>query len=130
MASMLGKRAAAATVALALVGLAVTAVIGSVHSKLARSPEYASFCNVNESVNCDVVLSSEYADFAGVALPWWAAINYVGALVLALVAWRAERATRRRQAATALFAIALWGFVSSYKRCACCAPACIWCRPD
>jgi protein-disulfide isomerase/uncharacterized membrane protein len=113
MASMLGKRAAAATVILALVGLAITGVIASVHSQLVSSPEYASFCNVNESVNCDVVLSSEYAYFAGVALPWWAGINYAIVFVLALVAWRAERVTRRRQAAGALFAVALWGFAYS-----------------
>jgi protein-disulfide isomerase/uncharacterized membrane protein len=113
MTSMLGKRAAVATAVLALVGLTVTGVIASVHSRLVHSPEYASFCNVNESVNCDVVLSSEYAELAGVALSWWAGITYAIVFLLALVAWRAERVTRRRQAASALFAVALWGFAFS-----------------
>lgn len=110
---MLGKRAAAATALLALVGLAITAVIASVHSNIVNTPGYTSFCNVNETLTCDYVLSSEYAYFAGIALPWWTGLTYLTVLALALVAWRGQRATRRRRAASVLFAIALGSFAYS-----------------
>jgi protein-disulfide isomerase/uncharacterized membrane protein len=113
MTAMSGKHASVATVIIALVGLSITGVIASVHSQLSRTPGYTSFCNVNESVNCDVVLSSEYATFAGVALPWWTALTYLTVIGLAMIAVRSERATQRRRAAGALLALAVWAFAFS-----------------
>ncbi len=110
---MSAKRAAALTIALALAGAAVSAVIASIHAKLASSAGYASFCNVSESVNCDVVLTSDYAHLAGVPVAWWALLTYVVFVIGAVAVVRAERASRRRQAATALFGMALWSFAYS-----------------
>lgn len=110
MPSMSAKRAAAATIVLAIIGLAVSIVILRIHSQLESSPTYASFCNVNETVTCDVVLSSEYADFAGVPVAWWAVLAYAGIIVGAGIAGAGKRASQRRQAAAALFAVSLWSF--------------------
>lgn len=104
------KRAAAATIVLAVIGLAVSIVIVRIHSQLASSPTYASFCNVNETVTCDVVLSSEYAEFAGVPVAWWAVLAYTGVIFGAGVAGGAKRASQRRLAANSLFAVSLWSF--------------------
>ena len=110
---MSAKRAAAVTIALALLGAVISGVIASVHAKLASSAGYASFCNVNESVNCDVVLTSDYAHLAGMPVAWWALLTYAAFIIGGVVAMRAERALRRRQAATAVLGLALWGFVYS-----------------
>jgi protein-disulfide isomerase/uncharacterized membrane protein len=107
---MSAKRAAAATIVLAIIGLAVSVVIIRIHSQLASSAGYASFCNVNENVNCDVVLSSEYAKFAGMSVAWWAVLAYAGFIVGAGVAATGKRVSQRRQAASVLFAVSLWSF--------------------
>jgi len=109
MPGMLTKRAAQVSLALALIGLAVGGTIAWVHAQLASQPAYTSFCNVSQTVNCDVVLSSSYADFVGLPVAWWAIASYALQAALALVVLRSERATRRRQAATLLFVIASWG---------------------
>jgi protein-disulfide isomerase/uncharacterized membrane protein len=110
MLSMSAKRAAAVTIVLAILGLAVSVVIVRIHSQLASSTGYASFCNVNESVNCDVVLASEYAKFAGMPVAWWAVLAYLGVIVGAGIAGTAKRATQRRQFANVLFAVSVWSF--------------------
>jgi len=113
MAAMSAKRAAAVTIVLALLGLAIGGTIAVVHSRLAGSAGYASFCNVNETVNCDVVLSSEYAYFAGVPVAWWSILAYAAFAAGAYVAMSAKRATQRRQAATAVFVLAACGLAYS-----------------
>jgi protein-disulfide isomerase len=107
---MSAKRAAAATIVLSIIGLAVSIVIVRIHAQLASSAGYASFCNVNENVNCDVVLASEYAHLAGIPVAWWALLAYAGFIVGAGIAGAAQRASQRRQAASALFAFSLWSF--------------------
>ncbi len=109
MRAMLMKRAAQASLALALIGLGVSGTIAWVHAQLATQPSYVSFCNVNGSVNCDVVLTSNYAYFAGLPVAWWAIIAYLAQAALAGVVLGSERATHRRQASTVLFVIAAWG---------------------
>ena len=84
---MSAKRAAAVTIALALLGAVISGVIASVHAKLASSAGYASFCNVNESVNCDVVLGSQYAEFLRMPVAAWAAATYCAVVALALWPW-------------------------------------------
>jgi len=93
--------------------MVISATIASVHAKLSATPGYASFCNVNETVNCDVVLSSEYAYFAGVPVAWWSILAYAAFAAGAYVAMSAKRATQRRQAATAVFVLAAFGLAYS-----------------
>jgi predicted DsbA family dithiol-disulfide isomerase/uncharacterized membrane protein len=105
---MSAPRAALATIVLAAIGLAISGLIASVHHKIAAPSGYQpSFCTVNETVNCDVVLSSSYAYVAGIPVGWWAALAYVLFAVGSVIAMRSKRATRRRQVATALFAAAV-----------------------
>lgn len=102
------KRAAVATIVFAITGMLISGVIASVHRNLAKTTGYTSFCNVNESVNCDVVLSSDYAYFAGIPVAWWTLLTYAGWAAIAAVLLATRRASRRRQAATVLFAFATW----------------------
>jgi len=104
------KRIAVATLVLAILGLAISVVLISVHRNLAATTGYTSFCNVSESVNCDVVLSSDYAYFAGLPIAWWTALTYAGWVVMAIVVLASARASRRRLIASVLFAVATWSF--------------------
>ena len=113
MKTMSAKRATVTTAFVALIGLIISGVIAYVHRNLAASSGYTSFCNVNESVNCDVVLSSSQAYFAGVPVAWWAMLTYLFVGVLAAIGSRATRATSRRRAATILFAVAASGLAYS-----------------
>jgi protein-disulfide isomerase/uncharacterized membrane protein len=110
---MPARRAAIATLLLAFLGLAISGVIESIHRQLAASSGYTSFCNVNESVNCDVVLSSSYATLLGVPVSRWALATYALFVVGAGFVLRAKRASQRRLAATALFWGASWSLVYS-----------------
>lgn len=107
------KRAAVVMAVLASMGFAISVVIARVHHQLAASSSYTSFCNVNENVNCDLVLASEYASFAGIPVAWWALLAYGVWGVIALIAATTERATRRRQLATVQFALATWSLLFS-----------------
>ena len=107
-APMSPKRAAVITAVLASIGTVVGVVLSSVHARLAASTGYTSFCNVNENVNCDVVLSSEYARFAGFPIAWWTVLTYAVAVAAAVMVLASQRSTRRRQAAALLFALATW----------------------
>lgn len=110
---MLYKRAAVVMAILACVGFGVSVTIANVHSKLTASSSYTSFCNVNENVNCDLVLTSEYAHLAGISIAWAALFTYGLWIALALVSLTTDRATRRRQTATAQFVLATWSLLFS-----------------
>lgn len=107
------SRAALVTILLALVGLGISVEIARVHSRLSASAVYVPGCNINSTLNCSVVLESEYAHFAGLPIAWWAILSYLLCLGGALAAARGSRATMRRQAATALFGLAAWGALFS-----------------
>jgi protein-disulfide isomerase/uncharacterized membrane protein len=99
------KRSAAAVAVLSAAGLAVSLVISWVHSNL-DVPGYVSFCTINESVSCDLVLSSKYAYLFGIPVAWFAVAAYV-ALIAAIVALlRDPSAHRRRQISSAILVAA------------------------
>lgn len=98
-------RPAVATLVLALIGLAVSLELSYTHAQLSRAIVPA--CNVNSTINCEVVLSSDYAYVFGVPIAWTAVAAYLGFALAALVAWRARSAQRRRQAAGAIFVAAV-----------------------
>jgi protein-disulfide isomerase/uncharacterized membrane protein len=113
MPAMTSRRAALGTILLASIGLAVSGVIDSVSRKLAASSGYTSFCNVSESVNCDVVLASSYARFLGVSVSRWALLAYLLFAAGGVFVLVAKRASQRRLAATALFWGASWSLAYS-----------------
>jgi protein-disulfide isomerase/uncharacterized membrane protein len=72
-----------AMLGLGVAGLLVSLVMLYIHYQLAAtSGGYTSFCNVNQQVNCDTVLGSEYAYFLGVPVAAWAAATYATVVVL------------------------------------------------
>ena len=97
----------------AAIGLGVSAVIQVVHGRLAADVNYASFCNVNASVNCDVVLSSRYATLLGLPISTWAIFYYLATLGMLVGIVAANRATTRETLGTLVFGSAVWGLVFS-----------------
>ncbi len=74
----------------------MSAVTLWIHRGLATSAgEYTSFCNIDETVNCDVVLSSSYAYLLGLPVAAWAIAAYALLGGLAFAAWRADRFSAR-----------------------------------
>lgn len=81
----------------ALVGGALSVELTKLHFALERDPTYQSYCNVNQTVNCDAVAKSSYAVLLGIPLSVWGIFAYTAALVLAIWGIRT-----RRQAPAAL----------------------------
>jgi len=74
-------------VAAALFGGTLAAISTSQHMRIARDGlQEASFCAINETVNCDVVNASSYSEFLGVPIAWWGLCFYISILVLSLIA--------------------------------------------
>src|SRR5574341_353543 len=100
-------------VLLGAVGLGVSVAIEVVHRRLTADVNYASFCNVNANVNCDVVLGSRYALLGGVSVALWAILYYAGVLGIAAAIARVGRARAQAHLATVLFLMAIWGVLFS-----------------
>jgi protein-disulfide isomerase/uncharacterized membrane protein len=94
-------------------GLAFSLMIENVHRQLHADVTYASFCNVNSSVNCDVVLTSAYSSLFGISVGVWAALYYGALLAAGLVVLRETSASRRETLATAIFAVSCLGILFS-----------------
>ncbi|HUI25622.1 MAG TPA: thioredoxin domain-containing protein [Candidatus Kryptonia bacterium] len=114
------RTASLALLLLALLGVAVSGEIYSLHRRLAAEVGFASFCNVNAVVNCDVVLTSPYAKLLGVPVALWAGAYYLLLAGFAGLAWRgagrgvsAAVVRTGRRAATWAFAHACFGLVVS-----------------
>jgi uncharacterized membrane protein/predicted DsbA family dithiol-disulfide isomerase len=73
-----------AALAIALLGVAVSAVTLVVHERLAASAAYTSFCNFGGVVNCDTVLGSRYATVLGFPVAAWGLLAFGTGALLAL----------------------------------------------
>ena len=98
---------------LTALGLAVSINIEVVHHRLTADANYASYCNVNATVNCDVVLSSRFAGLFGVSVAVWAILFYAGLMGVAAVMARTDSALWRRRWAGILFLGAVWAVLFS-----------------
>jgi len=80
-----------------LAGVGAAATILYVHGQIDRlGDSYTSFCTVNDSINCDRVLSSPYAKLAGVPVAWFALAAYLGLAALFAQAARGDDRSRSR----------------------------------
>ncbi len=87
----------------AISGIAVSAVIESIHAELQADVTYTSFCNINSGINCDKVLTSDCAYFLCVTVSRWALLFYVAVTGgLAAAVWLAK-ARQRETAARWVF---------------------------
>src|SRR5215204_4435698 len=69
---------------LAVLGLGASIAALYVHYQMLADPSYTSFCDVNETVSCEAVLTSQYGSVAGVPVAAGGAIWSALILLLAL----------------------------------------------
>ena len=83
---------------LATVGVGLAITLTYIHAQIDRhAGAYTSFCNVNDSINCDRVLTSSFASFAGIPVAW-CALAFYGLLVGAFIAAARNTGTKRHSA--------------------------------
>jgi len=63
--------------AVALAGVALSALTFFVHHRIASDAGYTSFCNLGGAINCDVVLGSRYGSLLGVPVAGLALATFV-----------------------------------------------------
>jgi uncharacterized membrane protein/protein-disulfide isomerase len=78
----------------ALVGLGASGTAAYVHYQHIANPGYTSFCDINASVSCTQVYSSQYGTFAGVSVAIFGVIWFAFATLLVLAAIRGSAAVR------------------------------------
>jgi protein-disulfide isomerase/uncharacterized membrane protein len=75
-----------------LVGVGVSIDLTYIHYKVVTdvTGEYQSFCNINESLNCDAVAQTSWAKFLGVPIALLGLLTYLFSLVLVVARWRSK----------------------------------------
>ena len=100
-------------VAASIAGVAFAAAASYIHYRLDSSGGgYVSFCNINERVNCDTVLSSPFASMLGVPVAWLGAAAH-GVLALLGIAALGTSGTARRSRLRLLVLGAVGGAIFS-----------------
>jgi predicted DsbA family dithiol-disulfide isomerase/uncharacterized membrane protein len=70
--------------AIALLGMAVSAVALVVHHRVAAEAGYTSFCNLGGVINCDAVLASRYSTVFGVPVAAWGMLAFAVGVLLTI----------------------------------------------
>ena len=78
-------------IALAVLALGASVAALYVHYQMLADPTYTSFCDVNETVSCEAVLTSQYGSVAGVPVAAGGAIWALLILLLAVFGMTPER---------------------------------------
>lgn len=93
-----------AGVVIAVAGLVLAASLSWLHLKIeASGGTYTSFCNVNQTVNCDRVLTSPFAKLIGVPVANLALLAYAALALAMLAAARSSGSSRERLLRLAAF---------------------------
>ena len=81
-------------IVLAALGLGASVAALYVHYQMLADPTYTSFCDVNETVSCEAVLTSQYGSVAGVPVAAGGAIWSALILMLAVFGMRPARSEK------------------------------------
>lgn len=96
-----------------LAGLGLSWAAERVHRELHANAAYTSFCNINSTVNCDVVLTSPWAYFQGYSVSLLGILFYALTTGLALGVFFHPQARWRRRLADGLLVLAAFGLAFS-----------------
>lgn len=98
---------------IAAAGIGVSLLIEQEHHRISSDPSYVSFCRVNERVDCERVLSSEYSSVFGISVSLWSTFFYSSVLLLGLLSVVRDSFAQRRQLASLIFALSMFGLLFS-----------------
>jgi uncharacterized membrane protein len=96
-------------IVLAVVALGASVAALYVHYQMLADPTYTSFCDVNETVSCEAVLTSQYGSVAGVPVAAGGAIWSLLILLLAVFGMKPERSATAEAVAGYIFVLATIG---------------------
>jgi uncharacterized membrane protein/protein-disulfide isomerase len=101
----------ARTLIVVFASLALVASVASlyVHYQLLADPLYTSFCDINETVSCEVVLTSQYGSVYGVPVAAGGAVWSGLVLLLGVVGMRSPRSEQAGRVAGYIFLLATVG---------------------
>jgi uncharacterized membrane protein len=77
----------------ALIGLGFSTAASWVHYKILNDPTYASFCDVNSTLNCTEAYTSRFGAFGGVPVALLGLLFFAGVLVLIAVCSQSRQAS-------------------------------------
>ena len=96
-------------IVLAALGLGASVAALYVHYQMLADPTYTSFCDVNETVSCEAVLTSQYGSVAGVPVAAGGAIWSALILLLAVFGMTPARSERAEAVAGYIFVLSTVG---------------------
>ena len=96
-------------VALAVLALAASTYALYVHYRMLADPTYTSACNINETVSCEAVLTSQYGSVAGVPVAAGGAIWSALILLLAVFGMTPARSEKAEAVAGYIFILSTIG---------------------
>ena len=96
-------------IVLAALGLGASVAALYVHYQMLADPAYTSFCDVNETVSCEAVLTSQYGSVAGVPVAAGGAIWSALILLLAIFGMTPTRSEKAEAVAGYIFVLSTIG---------------------
>jgi uncharacterized membrane protein len=100
-------------IVLAALGLGASIAALYVHYQMLADPTYTSFCDVNETVSCEAVLTSQYGSVAGVPVAAGGAIWSALILLLALFGMTPARSEKAEAVAGYIFILSTIGLAGA-----------------
>ncbi len=100
-------------IVLAVVALGASVAALYVHYQMLADPTYTSFCDVNETVSCEAVLTSQYGSVAGVPVAAGGAMWSLLILLLAVFGMKPERSATGEAVAGYIFVLATIGLAGT-----------------
>lgn len=82
-----------AIIIIALVGIAISADLTYLHIKIIDNPDYQSFCNISEKIDCDSVNSSKYSEILSIPISHLGSLTYILIIILAFSSLRGHPLT-------------------------------------
>ena len=100
-------------IVLAALGLGASVAALYVHYQMLADPTYTSFCDVNETVSCEAVLTSQYGSVAGVPVAAGGAIWSALILLLAVFGMTPARSEKAAAVAGYIFVLSTIGLAGA-----------------
>ena len=100
-------------IVLAALGLGASIAALYVHYQMLADPTYTSFCDVNETVSCEAVLTSQYGSVAGVPVAAGGAIWSALILLLAVFGMTPARSEKAEAVAGYIFILSTVGLAGA-----------------
>lgn len=77
----------------ALAGIMISVELTYLHIRAIGNPDYQSFCNISEAINCDKVNSSKYSEILSIPISHLGSLTYILVIILAFSSLRGHPLT-------------------------------------